>query len=197
MKLVPDKLEAFLQFDEIVSVNHAIREKTEEIVQGIESDASKARAIFKWVRDTIPHTKDIEGDIVTCSAIDVFEQGTGICFAKSHLVAVMMRLEGIPCGFCYQLFENDLSSTPNSMALHGLNAVFLESTSQWHKIDPRGNRDDIRGEFSTGDEILAFPAMLFMDDCVYAKPLQSVVDGLREASDIASLWPHLPSIPNA
>lgn len=196
MTLVPNNLESFLQFDETVSVNHVIRKKTKEIVQAIESDVGKARAIFEWVRDTIPHTKDIAGDIVTCSAIDVFEQGTGICFAKSHLVAVMMRLEGIPCGFCYQLFKNDLASTINSMALHGLNAIFLESTSQWHRIDPRGNRDDIRGEFSTGEERLAFPDMPFMDDCVYAKPLQSVVDGLREAADISSLWPHLPSIPN-
>ena len=196
MLLVPKNIEAFLHFDDTVSVNTAVREHTRTIVQGLGSDIEKAKAIFEWVRDHIPHTKDIAGDVVTCSAVDVLEMGTGICFAKSHLVAAMMRLEKIPCGFCYQLFENDIANDPNSMALHGLNAVYLESTSEWHRIDPRGNQDAIRGEFSTGDEILAFPDMPFMDDCIYAKPLDIIITGLQDASTIQSLWPKLPSIPH-
>lgn len=195
MKIIPNRFEAFLEFDGTVSVNQAIRDRTSEIVQSLGDDESKARAIFEWVRDFIPHTKDIGGDVVTCSAIDVLGQGTGICFAKSHLVAAMMRLEGIHCGFCYQIFENDIADDGDAMALHGLNAVFLKTSSKWHRIDPRGNRDDICGEFSIEEEVLAFPEMEFMDDCIYAQPLKIVTNGLNKAKDIKSLWPNLPSIP--
>lgn len=194
MKLVPDQLEAFLQFDEIVCVDDAIRDQVEALVNPFDLDADRARAIFEWVRDQIPHTKDLGEEVVTCSATEVFAAGTGICFPKSHLVASMMRLEGIPCGFCYQVFENPTSEDPNSLALHGLNAIYLESTSRWHRIDPRGNRDDIHGEFSIETEVLAFPEMLFLDDCIYATPLAMVVEGLQAASSITSLWPRLPAI---
>lgn len=194
MKLIPNQLDAFLQFDDIVSVDMAIRQKAKEIVSPFELKEDRARALFKWVRDHIHHTKDIGQEIVTCSAIETFSEGTGICFPKAHLLASMMRVEGIPCGFCYQVFENKLANEPHSMALHGLNAIYLESTSKWHRIDPRGNRDDIRGEFSIADEILAFPDMQFMDDGIYAKPLTTVVEGLQSASSITSLWPNLPAI---
>lgn len=196
MKPIPDRVDEFLKLNGVLSVNDEIREKTRTLAEHLEQDVDKARAIFEWVRDNIPHTKDIEGEVVTCSAIDVLKQKTGICFAKSHLVATMMRLEGIPCGFCYQLFDNEVSVIPDSRALHGLNAIFLESSARWHRIDPRGNRDDVHAEFSTNDEILAFPDMDFLDDCVYAEPLEPVVSGLSNAKDMKTLWPNLPSIAN-
>jgi transglutaminase-like putative cysteine protease len=194
MKLVPDQLEAFLQFDEIVSVNRVIRAKASEIVRPFELDFDRVKAIFEWVRDHIPHTKDIGEEVVTCSAIEAFAEGTGICFPKSHLVAAMMRSEGLPCGFCYQVFENPLTADSDSLALHGLNAVYLESTERWHRIDPRGNRGEIRGGFSIEHEILAFPEMRFLDDAIYASPLKAVVDGLQRATSITALWPNLPAV---
>ena len=194
MKLVPDKLDAFLQFDAIVSIDDAIRSKTKEIVYSLKGDAQRAKVIFEWVRDNIHHSKDIGAEIVTCSSVDTFSHGTGICFPKSHLVASMMRSERIPCGFCYQVFENPISKDSKNLALHGLNAIYLESTAQWHRIDPRGNRDDINGQFSTDQEILAFPEMQFLDDCIYAEPLENVISALQQATSIKDLWPKLPSI---
>ena len=70
---------------------------------GTTGETERARALFEWVRDHIPHTHDVGGEEVTCSSIEVFEAGTGICYAKSHLLAAMMRYVGIPCGFCYQV----------------------------------------------------------------------------------------------
>ena len=195
MKLVPDRIEAFLEFDGVISDHDSIRVKVTEVVQFCQNDLQKAKAIFEWVRDNIPHTKDIDGEVVTCTSIDVLDKGTGICFAKSHLVASMMRMINIPCGFCYQLFKNDLDMNSDSLALHGLNAVFLESTGKWHRVDPRGNRNDVRAEFSTDGEILAFPELKFLNDCIYAQPLEKVVRGLQDAPSISSLWPNLPSIP--
>ena len=104
MKLVPDRLEAFLEFDDVVSIDSRIRSTVDEIV-GSKSGVHAAKIIYEWVRDRIPHSKDQGVEQVTCSSVEAFSQGTGICFPKSHLVASMMRCIGIPCGFCYQVFE--------------------------------------------------------------------------------------------
>ena len=69
MKIVPDNIEAFLKFDDVVSDHTVIKEKVREIVLPCLSNEEKAKAIFEWVRDHIPHTKDIDGEIVTCAAI--------------------------------------------------------------------------------------------------------------------------------
>ena len=160
----------------------------------MKTEIDKAKIIFEWVRDKIPHSKDVNREVVTCSSTETFDHVTGICFAKSHVLASMMRSEQIPCGFCYQVFHNPISSIPDSMGLHGLNAIFLNSTKRWHRIDPRGNRHDIHAEFSTEDERLAFPEMKFLDNCIYSKPLEDVVEGLQKASSITELWPVLPSV---
>ncbi len=194
MKLIPDDIKAFLHFDDVVKMNERIKEKTAQLISNIESEVDKAKAIFEWVRDKIPHTKDVNREEVTCSSTEAFDHGTGICFAKSHVLASMMRSENIPCGFCYQIFNNPISTIPDSMALHGLNAIFLNSTKRWHRIDPRGNRHGINAKFSIKKESLAFPEMKFIDDCIYSKPLEQVVEGLQTATSISELWPVLPSV---
>jgi len=194
--LVPDQIKAFLQFDEVVTIDDRIRSKTDEVAAS-GTDEEKAKAIFEWVRDEIPHSKDIGEERVTCTSTEAFENGTGICFPKSHLLASMMRHVGIPCGFCYQVFENPLASDSERLSLHGLNAIYLDSKSAWYRIDPRGNRDDISCVFDLDAGRLPFPEMRFLDDCVYASPLSDVVNGLRDADSITALWPHLPSTQKA
>lgn len=196
-QLVPTDLEAFLRFDAIVSIDDAIRAKADELAARAESEAGQAKAIFEWVRDEIQHSKDIGNENVTCTAIKVFAAGTGICFPKSHLLASMMRHLGIPCGFCYQVFENPLNKATDSLTLHGLSAIWMGETASWHRMDPRGDRDDIHSVFSLeedAEESLAFPDMEFLDDRIYATPLHMVVTGLRAARTIEELWPVLPSI---
>ncbi len=61
-----------------------------------------AMRCFEWVRDEIQHCMDFGRPEVTCNASDVVEQGTGFCYAKSHLLAALLRANGIPTGFCYQ-----------------------------------------------------------------------------------------------
>lgn len=190
---IPNDLEAFTQFDDVVSHTGAIATKTAELITPHEDETNRARALFEWVRDCIPHTKDIDGQVVTCTASEVLAAGTGICLAKSHLLAAMMRAAGIPCGFCYQVFENEVAPPGQRAALHGLNAVYLRETGRWHRLDPRGNRDDVHAEFSLAQEQLAFPELPFLDECIYAMPLPVVVSALRGATTIEELWPKLPS----
>src|SRR5688500_9499937 len=45
-----------------------------------------AKACFEWVRDSIEHCVDYQRDALTCSASEVLREGTGFCYAKSHLL---------------------------------------------------------------------------------------------------------------
>ncbi|EDY81612.1 hypothetical protein VDG1235_1230 [Verrucomicrobiia bacterium DG1235] len=196
MQLIADDSNAFLRFDETVLVNGAIKAKTESLVAGLSGNQARAKTLFEWVRDHIPHSKDAGEERVTCTAIEAFERGTGICFAKSHLLAAMLRHIGIPAGFCYQVFENPQNPDDGFRTLHGLNAVFITETASWHRIDPRGNRDDVHAKFSLESESLAFPELDFLDSNIYAKPLEKVVKSLREAKNVSTLWPELPIASN-
>lgn len=184
----------FLEFDEVVDLNPAITETAKKVSASFGSTEDKAKALFQWVRDEIAHTKDINAEEVTCSASDVLEYESGTCYAKSHLLASMMRSQNIPCGFCYQVFENSTSAVPDSLALHGLNGVYIDSIDKWIRIDPRGNKPGISAQFSLTDEILAFPNYEFLDDNIYPKPLSSVIEALTKYNSRTALWPNLPSV---
>jgi transglutaminase-like putative cysteine protease len=108
MKLQSQHLADYLQCTPIIDwETPAIIDQTQAITRGLTHDTAKAQALFEWVRDTIPHSWDIQTDIVTCTASEVLTQRTGLCYAKSHLLAAMLRCTGIPTGFCYQVFRRN------------------------------------------------------------------------------------------
>ena len=189
-------LEAYLASDDVVDWRQSsIRTLAERLVVGAADEVERVRLLFEWVRDTIPHTADIQGDPITCAATEVLAEGTGICYAKSHLLAALLRAEGIPAGFCYQVFENDAHEGPDRRALHGLNGVYLESLDCWIRLDPRGNKPGVDAQLSLEAEQLAFPEDPLLDDLVYPQPLTEVVEALRTYRTRESLWPHLPAPP--
>lgn len=173
-----------------------IQEKTAEIVHGAATDIDKGRKLFKWVRDCIPHSADIGSEVVTCSASGVLEGGTGICYAKSHLLAAMCRFAGIPAGFCYQVYR---CSPPNyGTAIHAFNAVHLASIGKWIRIDARGNTGDINAQFGIEREHLAFPVdpekgELFIYNMVFTDPVPQVVEVLSRYESRTEMWRHLPA----
>lgn len=171
----------------------AVQERALELTAGIPSDVEQARVLFEWVRDQISHTADAGREEVTLSASQVLEAGTGLCYAKSHLLAALLRAVGIPAGFCYQVFEYEAQPGETRRALHGLNGIYLASLGRWIRVDPRGNRSDVDAQFSVDEERLAFPELEFLDDEVYAEPLPQVVTALRRYKKLGSLWPHLPA----
>jgi transglutaminase-like putative cysteine protease len=194
LRPIPDGIQAFLLFDDIVDMREDISETAASVVDGLASDIERARALYEWVRDSIPHSRDVDRDEVTCSATEVYDTGTGICYAKAHLLASMMRSQGIPCGFCYQVFESPTSKVPDSLALHGLNGVYLSSLERWIRVDPRGNGPEVHAEFSVEEEKLAWPELEMLDDNVYAKPLEVVAEALTRYTSRTDLWPYLPSV---
>ena len=81
-------------------------------------DIDTMRVAYDTVRDRYPHSMDMSASAVSVSASDVLRHGHGICFAKSHLLAAVLRACGIATGLSYQ----KLASADRTY-LHALNAV--------------------------------------------------------------------------
>lgn len=177
----------YLAEDEIVNYSHPLVQETARHLQASsDQEVKRIDATFTFVRDTIPHSWDAQNPRVTCRASEVLEQKTGICYAKSHLLAALLRAQGIPAGFCYQRLT--LGDTPESgYALHALNAVYVSNLARWVRIDARGNKPGVQAEFSLEQEKLAFPVRPEFDEIdyptIYAQPQRKVVDVLRQHTD--------------
>jgi transglutaminase-like putative cysteine protease len=153
-----------------------------------------ARRCFEWVRDEIKHSGDHRLGPLTCSASDVLRHGTGFCYAKSHLLAALLRANGIPTGFCYQRLSIDDVGPP--FCLHGLNAVHLPGIG-WYRIDARGDREGIETAFDPPRERLAFEPKLAGEatfDGIWPAPLPVVVEALTRRGSFAEFLDHLPDM---
>lgn len=153
-----------------------------------------AARCFEWVRDEVRHSLDYQLNPVTCTASEVLRRRTGYCYAKSHLLAALLRANGIPAGLCYQRLSLDGVREPFS--LHGLNAVYLDE-SGWYRVDPRGNRPGVDAQFTPPVERLAFTVHLSGEADllgIYADPLPVVVEALRTYRTWNALGDHLPDI---
>ncbi len=146
---------------------------------------------YLFVRDNIAHSIDIGAETVTDSASRVLLAGHGICYAKSHLLAAMLRANGIPSGFSYQRLRDD----NGGYSLHGFNTLFLPSYG-WYRIDARGNKPGVEAQFTPPHERLAF-CLTAPGECDYglnlAAPLACVVKALQRSTCVQALCDNLPS----
>jgi transglutaminase-like putative cysteine protease len=195
---------AFLASTDVVDWYHADVRTLAWCLAGGEQDAVEiARRCFEWVRDEVRHSLDAGDTTVTCAASDVLAQRTGFCYAKSHLLAALLRANGIAAGFCYQRLSIDGLGPP--FCLHGLNAVLLPAHG-WYRVDARGNRPDARGNKSGVDarftpmaERLAFSTQLdgeLLLPEIHAEPLPQVVALLRRHATVAEAAENLPDVEN-
>ena len=129
-------------------------------------DVESARRVFHFVRDEVHHSWDIQGKRVTRTALDVLAYREGICYAKSHLAAALLRCVGVPAGVCYQrltLMDDD----SQGYAVHALNTVYLQTLERWIRFDARGNKPGVDAQFSLEREQLAFPIRAEYDEVDY------------------------------
>ncbi|OPY09358.1 MAG: Transglutaminase-like superfamily protein [Syntrophus sp. PtaB.Bin001] len=195
MKLESENIEAYLAADKIVNWKEpSIYNTARELTAGIPDEIGRARRLYEWVRDEIPHSHDIGTNVLTCIAGDVLKRRTGICFSKSHLLAALLRAIKIPAGFCYQIVPFPLAD--NQLILHGLNGIYLSSIQKWIRVDARGNTHGIDARFSLDREQLAFPinkaAGQILYDTIYAAPLKRVAERLLKYKTRTELWTDLP-----
>ncbi|MGW8970939.1 transglutaminase domain-containing protein [Streptomyces platensis] len=203
MELIQDtpEISAYWAADEVIDHEHP---RVRALVATLSADApdvyAYAKAAFAFVRDTIPHSQDAGGERsemgvppaegwggVTWRASDVLAQRTGICYAKAHALAALLRAAGIPTALCYQKFE----------VVHGLVAVKLPGEDRWARQDPRGNKPGVDAQFRLDREQLAFTVRPEFNEVDYpvlfAEPHPAVLQCLREAVDRPHLWQTLPT----
>jgi hypothetical protein len=132
-----------------------------------------------------------ERPMVSVSASDVMRHGHGICFAKSHLLAAVLRACGIATGLSYQKLADG-----ERTYLHALNAVWLRDQRRWIRLDARGNKPGVDAKFSVGIEYLAFPIRLDLGECdfaeIHARALPSTLAALRSSRTTVELARRLP-----
>jgi transglutaminase-like putative cysteine protease len=193
--LVSSDMEEYLKVSEVIDWQHPeIMERAKQIALGHETPVAIAQACFEWVRDEICHSFDYQMHPVTCRASDVLEYKTGYCYAKSHLLAALLRANQIPTGFCYQRLRIDDKGAPYS--LHGFNALHLPGIG-WYRVDARGNKEGVNAQFSPPQERLAFKIQ-FPEEAdfqsILSKPLQIVVEALQAQDRWDEMLRNLPDI---
>jgi transglutaminase-like putative cysteine protease len=147
-------MEEYLQATEVIDwQDPAVLELAQHIASGHQTPDLIAKACFEWVRDEIRHSFDYQMNPVTYRASEVLQYRTGYCYAKSHLLAALLRANRIPSGFCYQRLSIDDKGAPYS--LHGFNAIYLSEVG-WYRVDARGNRKGVDAQFTPPKEQLAF-----------------------------------------
>lgn len=157
-------------------------------------DIETMRIAYETVRDRYPHSMDIDATEVSVSASDVLRHGHGICFAKSHLLAAVLRASGMAAGLAYQKLAGD---DGGRTFLHALNVVWLPDQARWIRLDARGNKPGIDARFSIEAECLAFPVRPdrgerdFLE--IHAEPLPSTLAALRNSRTLAELKENLPA----
>lgn len=188
-------MQAYLEISEAINWQHPeICSLAQEIAVEKDSTTAIAAACFEWVRDQVHHSVDYQLNPVTWRASDVLKHRTGYCFAKSHLLAALLRANQIPAGFCYQRLSIDDRGT--SYTLHGLNAVYLPEFG-WYRVDPRGNKVGINAQFNPPHEHLAYQPKLPEEadfKTVLAEPLPVVITALQTHKTWDAVLQNLPDI---
>lgn len=158
------------------------------------SELDLVQRCFEFVRDEIRHSSDYKLNPVTCKASDTLRYKTGYCYAKSHLLAALLRANGVPAGLCYQRLSVGDSGAP--YCLHGLNAVYLREFG-WYRVDARGNKPGVNAQFAPPKEVLAFPIREPHERDlpeIWAEPLQVVVDVLERYERYDKVLANLPDV---
>jgi transglutaminase-like putative cysteine protease len=194
--LQSDNFSDYLEHTRIIDYdNPLIADLAKELSYSVSQEIELAKTLYGFVRDEIAHSADILGKNVTCSASEVVEKKEGICYAKSHLLAALMRYNNIPCGFCYQLLR--LDNEDSQLVIHGLCACYLKSINKWVRLDARGNKPGINAQFCVEQEKLAFNVRREFGEVdyplVFAKPDLHVVAALKNSKTVDELWPNLPN----
>ncbi len=171
--------------------NPVIIRKAEEFKAMTDEEIELIKLIYEYVRDEIKHSWDAKDKRVTKKASEVLEEKVGICWAKSNLLAALLRACDIPAGICYQkLTLGDTIET--GFCIHALNAVYIKSINKWIRLDARGNKEGVNAQFSLEQEQLAFHVREDIGEAdyriVYAHPSSKLMKILEESEDALDMY---------
>ena len=200
IKLEVNDLQAYLKSSEIIDFNSMGDNNIMVLANQIENNSADKidyiKNTYEYVRDAIAHSADINHDLLTFTASEVLKEKHGICFAKSHLLAALLRCKGVPTGFCYQRLILDDETAP-FLILHGLNGVYIEEYNKWIRLDARGNKEGVNAQFSLDKEQLAFPVRQELGEediwTVFAQPHENIISKFIHYRTRTQLWTDLPT----
>lgn len=187
--------EKYLKESEAVDYSHPlVKALASELAHGLKSDVEIAKVCFEYVRDKIRHSGDYKDNITTYKASEVLEHKTGWCYAKSILLATLLRAKGIPTGFCYQRLSCS-EYLDDVFCLHGLNAIYLKEYG-WYRVDARGNKEGVDAQFEPPIEHLAFELQPNESDLpdIYDEPIEEIVDALQNNKSYDVMIHNFPDI---
>ncbi len=195
--LFTDNIDEYLKKDEVINYeNENITRLADSLFGNADSDVEYIKKAYEFVRDNISHSADINEDMLTCSASEVLAAGHGICFAKSHLLAALLRCKSIPTGFCYQKLILDDETAP-ILIYHGLNGVYIKEYKIWIRLDARGNKEGVNAQFSLEKEQLAFPVRAEKGEedgfVIYPDPDIKILEKFKNNKTRTELWDDLPT----
>ena len=199
MKILPytTSLYDYLKEDDVIDYSdESITQLADELYKKADSETEYIKAAFEFVRDEVSHSADINEDMITCSASEVLRARHGICFAKSHLLAALLRCKSIPTGFCYQKLTFGDETSP-VLVYHGLNGVYLNEYKKWIRLDARGNKGKINAQFSIDEEQLAYLVRTEKGEedglVIYPAPDVKILEKLKNNKTRTALWNDLPT----
>lgn len=185
----------YLEVTDIVDYHDEnIQVLAKELAKNTKDNTTLAKKCFEYVRDEIHHSGDYKDDITTVTASEVLKHGTGWCYAKAHLLAALLRANGIPAGFCYQRLSCS-EYKPDIYCLHGLNWIYLKAHG-WYRVDARGNKEGVDAQFVPPYEKLAFELHeneFDLNDNL-AEPLTVIVETLKQYKSYEEMICHFPDI---
>ncbi|WP_035273866.1 transglutaminase-like domain-containing protein [Desulfogranum japonicum] len=188
-------MKAYLESSKYIDWHHPeIVQQAQDLAVQCSSNEEIAESCFVFVRDHIQHSKDYERNPVTVKASEVLQHRTGYCYAKSHLLAALLRANHIPAGLCYQRLT--VEPDGSLFCLHGLNGVFLEQYG-WYRVDARGNKPGVDAQFCPPREQLAF-SLDSVGECniqgVWPQPLPVVIEVLEQSETYLEVFHNLPDV---
>ncbi len=172
-----------------------LMERARSLLAGLETPEARVARLFEFVRDDVAHSRDQPTEVHPCRASEVLAAGTGLCFAKSHLLAGLLRIAGFPVGFCYARLGD--AARAGRFVLHGFNGVWWAPGERWIYLDARGDTGPVRTECrfeppwslaqapdpEAGESFLPF---------IYRRPAKRIVDLLERAPSLEAVlrnWP--------
>ena len=173
----------------------AVMEQAQALLADRSEPEDRVRALFEFVRDEVEHSIDFPAKKATCRASEVLRERTGLCYAKSHLLAAFLRFAGFPTGFCYVRLVSD--DVPGRYTLHGFCGVYWASTGDWIFLDPRGNNEAVATECRLeAPWSLAFEPDIERGEAflplIYKRPSKRIIDLLERAPDFEAVLRNLP-----
>lgn len=174
-----------------------VMERASALIADRAAPEDRLRALFRFVRDEIDDAMDVRPERVACSASQVLREGQGLSYAKSHLLAGMLRYAGFPTGFCYARLRS--GEGDGGLRLHGFNAVFWQDPARWLFLDASGRE----GAPEAAVRFAPPWALSFVIDPakgesllpeILRRPGKRVVDLLERAPDFDAVVRNLPDV---